>query len=49
VTITLRIVERLPSPAKALGIHKTTLWRKMKQFGIALPEGAVHPSAKPHP
>jgi transcriptional regulator of acetoin/glycerol metabolism len=38
VTITLRIVERLRSPAKALGIHKTTLWRKMKQLGIALPD-----------
>jgi transcriptional regulator with PAS, ATPase and Fis domain len=24
--------------AKALGIHKTTLWRKMKQLGIALPD-----------
>jgi PAS domain S-box-containing protein len=35
--------------AKALGIHKTTLWRKMKQLGIVLPEGAVDPSAKPQP
>jgi transcriptional regulator of acetoin/glycerol metabolism len=23
--------------AKELGIHKTTLWRKIKQFGLSLP------------
>ena len=24
--------------AKELGIHKTTLWRKIKQFGLSLPD-----------
>jgi transcriptional regulator with PAS, ATPase and Fis domain len=27
--------------AKALGIHKTTLWRKMKQFGLRVPRGPI--------
>jgi PAS domain S-box-containing protein len=35
--------------AKALGIHKTTLWRKMKQLGIALPERVVDPGEKRQP